>query len=83
MAEIGPLEYVVVGFDGNRFTGEITPALMELVDKGLIRIIDLAVVSKDAYGHVTTLEANESTPRPPRRSPSSTASTPGCSRRRT
>lgn len=59
MAEIGPLEYIIVGFEGNRFTGEITPALADLVDKGLIRIIDLAVVSKDKDGHVAILEAGE------------------------
>lgn len=56
---IGPTEFIVVGFAGNRFTGEIAPALAELVDSGLIRIIDLAVVSKDADGSVTILEMQE------------------------
>jgi hypothetical protein len=56
---LGPLEYVIVAFEGNAFTGEIVPALMDLIDKGLVRIIDLAVVSKDENGNVTTFDANE------------------------
>lgn len=56
---IGPVEYIVVHFAGNRFTGEIAPALADLVDRGLVRIIDLAVVSRDADGSVTILEMQE------------------------
>jgi uncharacterized membrane protein len=59
---LGPVEYIVVGFSGNRFTGEISRALTELLDQGLIRIIDLAVVSKDADGVVTILEMQELSP---------------------
>ena len=62
MSEIGPVEYMVVAFPGNRFRGEIAPALAELSESGTIRIIDLAFVSKDADGNVmaTELEDNES-----------------------
>jgi Family of unknown function (DUF6325) len=60
--DIGPVEYIVIGFAENRFTGEIAPALSEMVEAGLIRVIDLAVVSKDADGTVTILEAQELTP---------------------
>jgi hypothetical protein len=56
---IGPVEYLIMTFKGNQFTGEITPALMDLLDSGMIRMIDLAVVSKDAEGNVTILEAGE------------------------
>jgi hypothetical protein len=56
---LGPVEYLIVVFEGNQFKGEITPALTDLLDKGLIRIIDLAVVSKDRDGHVTILESGE------------------------
>lgn len=59
---IGPVEFIVVGFAGNRFTGEIAPALAELVEQDLIRIIDLAVVSKDADGGVTIIEMQELSP---------------------
>jgi hypothetical protein len=57
--DIGPVELIVVGFDGNRFNGDISRSLMDLVDRGVIRIIDLAVVIKDADGNVTVLEAGE------------------------
>jgi Family of unknown function (DUF6325) len=53
---IGPVEYMIVAFPGNRFKGEIVPALKELVDAGTIRIIDLAFVMKDADGAVGTAE---------------------------
>ena len=53
--DIGPVELIVVGFDGNRFNGDITRSLLDLVDRGVIRIIDLAVVIKDADGAVTVL----------------------------
>lgn len=56
---LGPIEYLVVEFPGNQFTGEIIPALTQLVGTGLIRIIDLAVISKDAYGNITILESGE------------------------
>lgn len=57
--EIGPVEYIVVGFPGNQFKGELIPALQELVDSGTIRIIDLTVIKKDNDGNVTTLEVGE------------------------
>jgi hypothetical protein len=56
---LGPVEHLIVAFEGNRFTGEIVPALTDLLDKGLIRIIDLAVISKDPAGNVTVFEASE------------------------
>jgi len=56
---IGPVEYMVVAFPGNKFNGEILPALAEQVEAGTIRIIDLAVVSKDADGNVTALEVSD------------------------
>jgi uncharacterized membrane protein len=56
MASIGPVEYLVIGFPGNRFKGEIVPAIAELVDNGLIRIIDVAFIKRDADGTVTVFE---------------------------
>jgi uncharacterized membrane protein len=56
MTDIGPVEYMVVAFPGNKFRGEIAPALRDLSDQGIIRIIDLAFVSKDAEGNVTAAE---------------------------
>src|SRR6476469_6365581 len=56
MEEIGPVEYMIVSFPGNRFTGEIAPALGKLVESNTIRIIDLAFVSKDADGSIAAFE---------------------------
>jgi len=46
----------MIGFPGNQFTGEIGPALSELVDSGTIRVIDILFVHKDADGVVTATE---------------------------
>jgi uncharacterized membrane protein len=59
MTEIGPVEYLIVSFPGNRFTGEIRPALAKLVESNTIRIIDLAFVSKDADGEVAAFELSD------------------------
>ena len=59
MTEIGPVEYMIVSFPGNRFTGEIRPALAKLVESNTIRIIDLAFVSKDADGEVAAFELSD------------------------
>ena len=53
---IGPVEYVILGFPDNKFTGQIAPELAKLVDDGLISIIDLTFISKDVDGNVTTIE---------------------------
>ena len=57
--EIGPVECIVLAFPGNRFKGEIVPALAELVENETIRVIDLAFVKKDADGAITTLELDD------------------------
>ena len=59
---VGPVDVVIIGFPGNKFTGRIAPALMELVDSGTIRVIDLLFVMKDADGIVTTSEAADLDP---------------------
>jgi hypothetical protein len=51
---LGPVELLVVKFPGNRFTGEIAPALRELVAGGTIRVIDLLFVTKDGAGALRT-----------------------------
>ena len=56
---IGPVEYMIVAFPGNRLKGEIVPALAELVEAGTIRIIDLAFVMKDSDGIVVTAEMGD------------------------
>jgi uncharacterized protein DUF6325 len=58
-ADIGPVEYIVVGFPGNRFKGEIAPALSDLVDAGTIRIIDIAFAGKNEDGDIVAFELSE------------------------
>ena len=60
--EIGPVEYLIVAFAGNRFRGEIAPALADLVEAGTIRIIDVAFVGKDEDGEVAAFELTELDP---------------------
>ncbi len=58
---IGPVQLVVLGFEGNRFTGEILSELRRLRDHDVIRLIDLLFVSKDESGEVTVMEASDLT----------------------
>ena len=51
----GPVDIVILGFPGNKFTGKIAPAIMDLVESGTIRILDLLFVMKDEDGTVATL----------------------------
>ena len=62
MDEIGPVDYAIVAFPGNRFRGEIGPALSDLVENDTIRIIDIAFVGKDANGDAVALELTELEP---------------------
>ncbi len=57
--ELGPLGYLVVEFPGNKMTGEAFPILLDLVDKGTIRILDLVFVRKDADGSVAVVEVSD------------------------
>jgi hypothetical protein len=54
--ELGPVDWIVVEFPGSRFNGQIVPALLDLVERDLVRVLDLLVLKKDADG---TLEAFE------------------------
>jgi hypothetical protein len=52
LEDMGPIDYLVVEFPGNRMTGEGLPLLVDLVDRGIIRILDLVFVRKDLDGSV-------------------------------
>jgi uncharacterized membrane protein len=54
--EFGPVDIVMIGFDGNEFRGEIAPALLDLVQEGTIRLLDAVFVYKDADGSIGSLE---------------------------
>jgi len=57
--EMGPIDYVLVEWPGRQPNGEAVPHLIDLVDRGLIRIIDLAFISKDEDGSVAGLELSD------------------------
>jgi hypothetical protein len=59
---IGPVEYIAIAFPGNRFSGEIIPALQALVDNGTIRILDLVIIHKDASGDIDAVELSDASP---------------------
>ncbi len=53
---MGPISYLIVEFPGNKMTGEGLPILVDLVEKGLIRILDLTFVTKAEDGSMAVVE---------------------------
>ncbi len=57
LEEMGPVDYVVLEWSGDEpVTGEVMPLLLDLVDRGVIRILDIAFVVKDPDGSVTPID---------------------------
>jgi uncharacterized membrane protein len=54
--EMGPIDYLLVEWPGRQPNGEVAPHLVDLVDRGLIRILDLALIAKDEDGTVAGIE---------------------------
>ena len=57
--EMGPIDFLVMEFDGDRMTGESLPLLVDLVDRKIIRVLDLVFVRKALDGGVTSLTIAE------------------------
>ena len=57
--EMGPIDYLLVEWPGRQPSGEVAPHLVDLVERGLIRIIDLALISKDEDGNVAGIEIED------------------------
>jgi Family of unknown function (DUF6325) len=55
--EMGPIDYVVLEWPKQQPTGKVAPLIVDLVDRGIIRILDVAFMAKDEDGSVTALEA--------------------------
>jgi uncharacterized protein DUF6325 len=53
---LGPISYLVVEFPGNKMTGEGMDILMDLVDRGLVRVLDFRFLSRDDDGNVVAIE---------------------------
>ena len=61
---LGPLEYTIIGFEGNEFNGLIADEIARVVDQGIISLVDAVVITKDAAGDIALLEIdNKDDPR--------------------
>lgn len=56
---VGPIDYLAVEFPGAKLNGDGLRALVDLVDKGIIRILDLRVAVVDAGGDITAVEITD------------------------
>jgi hypothetical protein len=66
--ELGPVQVVVIGFEGGSFDGRVLDELRSLGDEDAVRLIDLLFVAKDGQGEITELESGDaSTEGDPRR----------------
>jgi len=57
--EMGPIDFILVEWPGRQPNGEVAPHLVDLVDRGLIRILDLALIAKDEDGSVAGIELED------------------------
>jgi Family of unknown function (DUF6325) len=57
--EMGPIDYILVEWPGRQPNGEVAPHLVDLVDRGLIRILDVAFIAKDEDGTVAGIELSD------------------------
>ncbi len=73
---LGPLEYIVIGFDRPDFTGRIATEIEKVVEKRIIRLVDVVVAQKDADGNVDD-RRDRQRPRPASSRPSRRSSRTG------
>ena len=57
--ELGPVDYLVIEFPGNNMTGEGLPILVDLVQRGVIRILDLAFITRGADGSIDAVDVRD------------------------
>ncbi len=57
--ELGPVDWIVIEFPGSRFKGEMAPILLDLEERGIIRVLDLVIIKKDADGGLELFEASD------------------------
>lgn len=55
----GPVDFVLLEFPAGRLTGEVAPALVDLVERGVIRVLDLLVISKSEDGSAAAIELSD------------------------
>jgi len=56
---MGPVDWLVVRFPGNKFKGKIASEIRRLEDSGIVRVIDLVFIRKDEAGNVASFEIND------------------------
>ncbi len=56
---LGPIGYLIVEYPGNKMTGNAFLELMSLVDRGLVRVLDLQFVMRDEDGALTVMELSD------------------------
>ncbi|HUW02668.1 MAG TPA: DUF6325 family protein [Acidimicrobiales bacterium] len=56
--EMGPIDWMLVEFD-QPLTGHLAPPLLDLIDRGLIRLLDMMFIRKDADGTVAAIEISD------------------------
>jgi len=59
LEQMGPIDCVVIEFPGGQPKGEAAPHLLDLVDRGIIRVLDLMFIAKDEDGSVTGMEITD------------------------
>ncbi|MFE5483070.1 DUF6325 family protein [Streptomyces sp. NPDC056527] len=59
LEDMGPVDYLILEFPGNRMTGEGFPLLVDLVERGIIRILDLQFIRKEEDGSVAAVELRD------------------------
>ena len=59
LEEMGPIDYIVVEWPGRQPQGELAPLLLDLVDRGLVRILDIALMVKAEDGSYASIDLGE------------------------
>jgi hypothetical protein len=57
--ELGPVDWMVIEFPGSQFNGQISPALADLVDRDVVRVLDLVILKKDDDGSLEAFELSD------------------------
>ena len=57
-----PLEYALIGFEGDKFSGKIVPELLDLAERGIVRFVDLVFIQKEEDGSMRAIELNDLDP---------------------
>jgi uncharacterized membrane protein len=59
LREMGPIDYIILEWPDEPSGDEVVPLLIDLVDRGIIKILDIAFVSKDESGALTAIEIGD------------------------